>query len=206
MASAAPSNSGDTSFAAVLAEQAFDQRIAYGMRKPPVSEKPASGNIDLLADDIATISYEQALRTHTRNTPAWNQPPAGLFESEHIATDQAATSAQTGFSPLRIQEIALKHGRNERRSASITIRLSKTECDQIHIRAEQAGLTVSAYLRSCVLEAEDLRAQVKKMIAELKTAQGTPSTREAEDRPRQAQSRWYSFWARLFHAGQTAQA
>jgi hypothetical protein len=48
-----------------------------------------------------------------------------------------------------------------RKSASITIRLSKPECAQIHQRAASAGLTVLAYLRSCVLEAESLRAQVK---------------------------------------------
>jgi len=33
----------------------------------------------------------------------------------------------------------------------------------------EAGLTVSAYLRSCTFEAEALRAQVKEALAELRT-------------------------------------
>ena len=37
-------------------------------------------------------------------------------------------------------------------------------------RAAEAGLTVSAYLRSCVFEVEDLRAQVKQALAEMRSA------------------------------------
>jgi hypothetical protein len=54
------------------------------------------------------------------------------------------------------------------RSASVTIRLSRAECARLHQRAAEAGLTVSAYLRSCAVEAEGLRAQVKQALAELK--------------------------------------
>jgi len=57
-----------------------------------------------------------------------------------------------------------------RKSASITIRLSNPECAQIHQRAAAAGPTVSAYLRSCILEAESLRAQVKEALAQLCSA------------------------------------
>jgi hypothetical protein len=46
--------------------------------------------------------------------------------------------------------------------------MSKAECARLHRRAAEAGLTVSAYLRSCVLEADALRAQVKQALAELK--------------------------------------
>jgi citrate lyase subunit beta/citryl-CoA lyase len=60
-----------------------------------------------------------------------------------------------------------------KKCASITIRLSKTECDQLRKRAAQAGLTVSAYLRSCTFEAEALRAQVKDVLAAL----GVPAAR-----------------------------
>src|ERR1700677_3463737 len=46
--------------------------------------------------------------------------------------------------------------------------LSRAECARLHQRAAEAGLTVSAYLRSCMVEAEALRAQVKQALAELK--------------------------------------
>jgi hypothetical protein len=64
------------------------------------------------------------------------------------------------------------------RSASVTVRLNKAECERLHRRAAEAGLTVSAYLRSCALEAETLRAQVKQALAELKA--GTEPIRQAQ--------------------------
>jgi hypothetical protein len=56
------------------------------------------------------------------------------------------------------------------KDASITIRMSKAECAQLHRRAAEAGLTVSAYLRSCTFEAESLRAMVKDTMAQLRSA------------------------------------
>jgi len=57
----------------------------------------------------------------------------------------------------------------------VTIRLSEAECARLRRRATEAGLTVSAYLRSCALEADKLRAQVKAALAELKAAAETRS-------------------------------
>ncbi len=54
------------------------------------------------------------------------------------------------------------------KSASITIRMSTSECEQLRKRAAEAGLTVSAYLRSCTFEAESLRALVKETLAQLR--------------------------------------
>ena len=54
------------------------------------------------------------------------------------------------------------------KSASITIRLSREECEQLRKRAAEAGLTVSAYMRSCTFEAESLRALVKETLAQLR--------------------------------------
>ena len=59
---------------------------------------------------------------------------------------------------------------HSRKTASVTIRMSEAECDQLHRRATEAGMTISAYLRSCSLEAEALRAQVKTVMAELRAA------------------------------------
>ena len=59
------------------------------------------------------------------------------------------------------------------RTASITIRLSEAECAQLRQRAAESGLTVSAYLRSCTLEVESLRAQVKDTLAQLRAPKPT---------------------------------
>ena len=81
--------SEDTDFASVLTEQTFGQSVARGIRKPPQSEKSPDLKQDLLEDDFATISYEHALRTHARSTPAWSQHPANLFDSYCSSTAQA---------------------------------------------------------------------------------------------------------------------
>jgi hypothetical protein len=48
--------------------------------------------------------------------------------------------------------------------------MSQAECAQLHRRAAEAGLTVSAYLRSCTFETESLRAMVKDTLAQLRSA------------------------------------
>jgi hypothetical protein len=68
---------------------------------------------------------------------------------------------------------------------SVTVRLSEAENVQLRQRAAEAGLTVSAYLRSCVLEAETLRAQVKEALAQLREA--SEEQRSAPHTPR----RWW---------------
>jgi hypothetical protein len=55
------------------------------------------------------------------------------------------------------------------KNASITIRMSAAECEQLRGRAAEAGMTVSAYLRSCIFEVEGLRAQVKAAVAQIRS-------------------------------------
>lgn len=107
-----------------------------------VSDPP--WNDDGLAEDVATISYEHALRTHGRSHSGAPEkvpdPTAPPMDSKRLKT------------------------------ASITIRLSAAECAQVRQRAAEAGLTVSAYLRSCALEVESLRAEVKEMMGRLRSS------------------------------------
>ena len=143
-------------------------------------------NNDDLADDVATLSYEHALRAHARYKSV--EPGDGSFPQadgsgvvkakgldDGSKTEAARTSALWD-APGWNEEIAPKAAlgsftvEENKKCASITIRLSKTECDQLRKRAAQAGLTVSAYLRSCTFEAEALRAQVKDVLAELRQA------------------------------------
>ena len=123
-------------------------------RKPPASVRPAFGNAASMSP--ATMSPGSA------ETRGWD--PA-------ITSPDVATSANAGLAapPDTLAE--------NRKSASITIRLSKPECAQLHQRATAAGLTTSAYLRSCVFEAESLRAQVVETLAQLRSA--TPAAPKA---------------------------
>ena len=80
------------------------------------------------------------------------------------------------------------------RSASITIRLSKAEVAQLRRRAAEAGLTVSAYLRSCTLEAESLRAMVKDTLAQLRAETAKPDQEAALPVRRS----WFAWLSRLW--------
>jgi hypothetical protein len=68
--------------------------------------------------------------------------------------------------------------------------MSKAECAQLHRRAAEAGLTVSAYLRSCTFEAESLRAMVRDTLAQMRSA-AAPVKPAAERRS------WFGWLGRL---------
>jgi hypothetical protein len=173
-------------------------------------------NDDDLAEDVATLSYECALRAHARyrsadppaadfpaarpanaqsNDRSLTQPispgpihphetlPANADTAARSATPQAAPlSSADDESPATVNGLAEPSDRNLKR-ASITIRLSQAECAQLRQRAAEAGLTVSAYLRSCTFEAESLRAQVKEALAQLRSA--APNAAQVASTPAQ---------------------
>jgi predicted DNA binding CopG/RHH family protein len=134
---------------------------------------------DGLADDVAVLSYESAVRAQ-----AGFQVPNQHVE-QHF--DQAATADDDGGSGVAGREPAMLE--MKLKSASITIRMSEAECAQLRKRAAEAGLTISAYLRSCTFEAEALRAQVKQALAELR-ASAPEERRAATHAPR----RWWRPW------------
>lgn len=153
----------------------------------PAHKPPGSWDNDDLADDIATLSYESALRAHARyrSAPPTDQsltqadpephfleePVQAAFSAEQQSTPLHSARPETGTAPEQ-ESSQLRASNLERnlKDASITIRLSRAECAQLHKRAAEAGLTVSAYLRSCTFEAESLRAMVKDTLAQLRSA------------------------------------
>jgi hypothetical protein len=191
-----------------------------------------------LGQDVATLTYERALRTHARYRPADREfardadrvggsidrsVGASINGSIHGSVDGSATDpgsaaradasgefdavgafrAAGDFRAAGALDVAraaaavgtapgLQMGtarESDLRSASVTIRLSRMECAQLHQRAAEAGLTLSAYLRSCAVEAEGLRAQVKQALAEIKAQNKLPGPALAASREsRQAAS------------------
>lgn len=119
-----------------------------------------------LADDVTTISYEQALRAHRR-------VPLTETLTVNEVSDLVESSAAQTFPPP---------SRRYRKNASITIRLTKEEEAQLRERAAAAQLTISAYLRSCIFEAESLRAQVKEALTQMRA--GTVSDSHVPQEPR----------------------
>jgi len=147
--------------------------------------KPApSWNDDDLADDVATLSYENALKAHARYRPSQlsdrslTQPANAepfCYEDASATATHPATRPIANLVPDAmpdLKSILFRTAPVERdlKDASITIRMSKAECAQLHRRAAEAGLTISAYLRSCTFEAESLRTMVKDTLAQLRAA------------------------------------
>jgi hypothetical protein len=153
---------------------------------------PAWGD-DALADDVASLSYEQALRTHARLRsnqaggtapsqdngcgdlrlqPSHPDPPNSAMEATVPPSGPDRNAAAEPS--LALDSAVLEQSR---RAASITIRLSKAESAQLRARAAQAGLSISAYLRSCIFEAETLRMQVREALAQFRSAPATDVTK-----------------------------
>jgi hypothetical protein len=126
---------------------------------------------------VATLSYERALRTHARyrtgNPLSADPTDRSLTQPAEPSYEALSADAATAVPVSANAEAWVTHGpataldRNLK-SSSITIRLSHEECAQLRKRAAEAGLTVSAYLRSCTFEAESLRAMVKDTLAQLR--------------------------------------
>jgi Mobilization protein NikA len=218
LAESAPSPSSP-SFAGLLAALAA-----------PKQERPWPGDDaadDGLADDIATLSYERALRAHARYRrpdpvdwselqPATPVPAPAEFPPsapEPLPQWEAAPQAEAKPTSEPKPEPKLESkpepvefpvaGRNLK-SVSITIRVTQAECKQLRLRAAEAGLTISSYLRSCTFEAESLRAQVKEALAQMRSAPAAVNPAPA-DVPSRASRSW---WTRILpHAASyTAQA
>ena len=142
---------------------------------------------DALADDVVTLSYAEALQRGRQRHSRAAAASESLTEQENKEKDSQESSDGPREPDDLKAEAACGEDREERgrdragkrKIASLTVRMSGAECAQVHARAAEAGMTVSAYLRSCVFEAENLRTQVKQALAEMRAA-GTVDTNAAE--------------------------
>jgi len=62
----------------------------------------------------------------------------------------------------------------DRRQSIVSLRLTDVELLSLKDRASESGISVSAYMRSCILDADQLRAQVKQALAEMRALSTRP--------------------------------
>jgi len=170
------------------------------------SGRPSGRDEDVLADDLITLSYERALRHHARYHPSAGvlpDSPGGAggtdkkTESDSLAGFEDLGATETTENPSDVAQSAGISARRRafeeiRKSSSITIRLTEADCAQLRLRAGEAGLTVSAYLRSCAFEVEDLRAQVKDALAQLRKAVEADQPARSNEDPVNVHTGWRS--------------
>ena len=204
-ASASSSSSASQEFASLLAALAAPAKPSGSADDHLLTQTRKVASIwddDGLADDIASLSYEQALRSHSGYHASRPEQSA-----ESVRAQISSPEARDPSRSLSVEEE--RGGTNvwgapkERnlRSATITLRVSEAECAQLRQRAAEAGLTVSAYLRSCTFEAEALRTMVKETLAKLRSAPTEAKPVAAAVRsqtpggPGRA-ARWFTPWRR----------
>lgn len=133
---------------------------------------------DGLADDVAELSYGSVRLRQVQAASGPRHSLQGPCDEEVISITEADQPADDD-------------GRMRRQR--VTLRLSGSEALQLRARAAESGLTVSAYLRTCILEVESLRAQVKDALARMRAPEthGEPKTAgPMARREPQAAHRW----------------
>jgi len=144
--------------------------------------KPEPELADELEEELASLSYESALKTHGLYNPSPDSvgmppmPPAAPRVPQAAYAEPASPRVPAPVAPVRAAE---PEPQAKLKTASITIRMSSEECAQLRHRAAEAGMSISAYLRSCTFEAETLRAQVKEVMAEMRAATAVAAAKVA---------------------------
>jgi len=176
----------------------------------PVRKAEPAWNDDALADDVATLSYERALQARARyraaNPSDYSLTDAVDFSpypaSPAVASAVAAPLPTRATAPVPASVSAPTPLDRNLKCASITIRMSQAECEQLRHRAAEAGLSVSAYLRSCTFEAESLRELVRDTMAQLRSVKEKATQPVPMAQPKQLPERrangFFAWFSRLF--------
>lgn len=166
MGTAAPAapHRASSSFAGLLEEYAAPQQ-----------KFPPGRDLDGLDDDVVALNYEHALKTHARYSREPESVPQPYPATNFAKSTRSIPREEPQALPrtLAFAEPAL----TVRKCASVTVRLTAEENDRMRIRAAEADLTISAYLRSCAFEMESMRVQVKEALARMRAAEQRPPAR-----------------------------
>ncbi len=137
----------------------------------------------------------RAIRGKTHSPAAQSASPAA-----HEPSSDALSIGSSARRPEKARErleLQVNHPQLEYRRTIISVRLNEEEFTRLRQRAEESGITVSAYMRSCVLDAEQLRAQVKQAIAEMRSfSRPSETTPLPSDFDQQGDSLWRKFVTR----------
>ncbi len=158
---------------------------------------------DAETPDVAVFSAEasqlaEAARPHAAHV---KKVPR---KKQHFRT-VLAHSASAGSPGVSLGDSLARTWVSEERQVSMSLRVAASEQALIKVRAAEAGVSASAYLRQCALEVEILRAQVQQFLA----VSARSRTAEFRDGPRTAvpveREGWLSRFKRRLWGTQTAQ-
>ncbi len=138
-----------------------DSRLKFVATKPqaPVAEEPLFAALDehLLASDTIAIHSTAPTMDIPRTAPVADSAPAQDHQTEVRPSPNAHSDEQW-----------VRWPGPRRKCVTVSVRLSPADAKMLRRRASESQLSVSDYMRSCVLEADQLRAQVKQALAEMR--------------------------------------
>ena len=139
---------------------------------PKTAPDPGSGKT------AKTAKSGRKSKLKSKSKPASNTPrPSGKknlakLERPDLQWNPAGpvdfTSRADLMSPVDLMPLP------DQRRAIVSLRLTDNELLRLKDRAGESGISVSAYMRSCIVDADQLRAQVKQALAEMRALSTRP--------------------------------
>jgi hypothetical protein len=146
---------------------------------PPEAPRPGIGS------PAAAAATSKASKTPDRVDSPLARPqsksgtkPSSIkskIKSQLKAKPKARPSQRKALAKLDRSNMLLDIGnRTAQRRAIVSLRMTDDELLKLKDRAAESGISVSAYMRSCILDADQLRSQVRQALAEMRAISSRP--------------------------------
>ncbi len=127
-------------------------------------------------------SVHQTSLSPQMETPAKAKPSDFPQPKGSNGARKKSTKASVAIEAVNVPQVLQRASSPlDSKSVMLSVRLTEPELELLRLRAAECGVSVSGYMRSCVLEADQLRTQVKHALAEMRAA-----TR-SQERPHEAE-------------------
>jgi hypothetical protein len=103
------------------------------------------------------------------------------IETKTVALERASKAGEDR-SPAKVSLLGqpdrydLRLDPLDQKRSTVSVRLTEVEFLRLKERAGESGISVSAYMRSCILDADQLRSQVKHALAEMRSLATRPDS------------------------------
>lgn len=119
--------------------------------------------------EVRELSYEEARRPKRSSVPAQKAP--AKKRCAHRKKTAPSSQKEPAFKQVLTEKTAIIPAAKKTtalvpRTTTLSVRITDAEQKLLRIRATEACLSVSAYMRQCILDVDDLREQVQDLLAE----------------------------------------
>jgi len=165
-------------------ELTYDEAVRSRRRRTspettlPQAEKPTASR----PTNPARNAGEKSATPKRKNTALRRAKAAQRNDARRpLARDRVVEPEPTTFRQVLAEKVSILPAAPqstaivERRTTALSLRISLAEHTLLKKRAAEANLSISCYLRNCVLEVETLRAQLARTLEEQRSMRMQPS-------------------------------